>query len=227
MSVTTIEHDGAVTGPPRPAGPGLRVTLIAIIALAALVLAGTAGWVLRDSDGSGNPGASSVDAGFAQDMSTHHVQAVTMAGIERDDTANTTLRILAFDIETGQGFQVGQMSGWLDDWGVSRNSTDPVGWMGHQHMAMGPNGRMPGMASPAQMDELTAAKGKPLDILFLQLMIHHHQGGIPMARYARGHAATPYVRDLAQSMINSQSSEIVQMEQLLRQLGGQPLPAPA
>jgi uncharacterized protein (DUF305 family) len=63
--------------------------------------------------------------------------------------------------------------------------------------------------------------------MFLQLMIHHHQGGIPMARYALEHAKNAYVQNLARQMVSTQSAEIIQMEQALRKLGGTPLPAPA
>jgi uncharacterized protein (DUF305 family) len=224
---TTLEHDTAE--PLAPEGRGLRITLIAIIALAALVLAGTAGWLVRGggSSSTSSMSGSSVDVGFARDMSTHHTQAVTMAGYERDNTSDSKLKLLAYDIETSQQFQVGEMQGWLDAWNQPRNSTNPMAWMGGSHMAMGANALMPGMATPAQMNTLESLHGKALDVLFLQLMIHHHQGGLPMAKYALAHAKTQYVRDLAQAMISAQSSEIITMEQMLRALGGQPLPAPA
>jgi uncharacterized protein (DUF305 family) len=201
----------------------LPAALIGVIALALLVLAGSAGWLIRGGGGTTTPGANSVDAGFARDMATHHLQAVTMAGYERDNTTNSGLKVLATDIETAQNFQVGQMQGWLDAWGLSRNSTSEMAWMGHP---LGPTALMPGMATPAQMDRLEKLHGKALDVLFLQLMIRHHQGGLPMAQYAVAHATEPYVRDFAQSVINSQTAEIIEMERLLRQLGGSPLPAP-
>jgi uncharacterized protein (DUF305 family) len=58
-------------------------------------------------------------------------------------------------------------------------------------------------------------------------MIHHHQGGLSMMQYAEQHASKAYVQNAAQKMEQAQSTEIVAMEQLLRQLGGTPLPAPA
>jgi uncharacterized protein (DUF305 family) len=218
--------DEDATEPVAPDGRGLRVVLIAVIAVALLVVAGTAGWLIRGSSSSSTPGVSSVDAGFARDMATHHTQAVTMAGYERDNTADANLKILAFDIETSQEFQIGEMQGWLDNWELSRNSTDPMAWMGHDHMAIGRGGLMPGMATPVQMTKLETLHGKALDVFFLQLMIHHHQGGVPMAQYAAVHAGQSYVRDLARNMAALQSSEIVAMEQMLRQLGGTPLPRP-
>jgi uncharacterized protein (DUF305 family) len=222
---TTVGTQDAA--PAAAARSRLTIVLVAVIAVAALVIAGSAGWLLHGS-GSSSSGpvirATSVDAGFARDMSTHHTQAVTMAGYERDNTTNPELKILAFDIETSQEEQVGEMQGWLDSWGLSRESSLPeMGWMGHPIAA---GALMPGMATPAQMDRLEMSHGKALDILFLQLMIHHHQGGLPMARYAVTHATEPYVRELAGRMYSLQSSELQQMEQMLLHLGGQTLPAP-
>jgi uncharacterized protein (DUF305 family) len=204
----------------------LSVGLLSLLAIAALVIAGAAGWLIRGDGGSSTPSASSVDAGFARDMSTHHTQAVTMAGYERDNTTNPSLKLLSFDIETSQQAELGQMSGWLDGWGLSRQSSIPqMAWMGHTDK-LESDGLMPGMATPDQMARLRTLRGTPMDILFLQLMIHHHQGGIPMAQYAVDHAKSAYVRWAAQTMVTAQSSDIVAMEQLLRRLGGAPLPPP-
>ena len=205
-----------------------RPVLLAIIGVAVLVLAVTGGflWGSAGDSGSSTPSASSVDAGFARDMATHHQQAVTMAGYTRDNSTNLPVKTVAFDIETSQSVEMGEMIGWLQQWGVSRNTDSPMAWMkGHQH-EVGPNGLMPGMATPAQMSRLQTLHGKALDIFFLQLMIRHHQGGIQMAQYAAQHAQEPYVRTIAQKMFINQSAEIVQMEQLLRELGGTPLPPP-
>jgi uncharacterized protein (DUF305 family) len=211
-----------------PAGARSTRALVSIAAVALLVVAVTAGFLWGRHTGTSStsaPSSRSVDAGFAWDMSTHHGQAITMAGYARDYTDDPEIKLLAYDIEDQQAFQVGEMHGWLDEWGLSAENPSPMSWMsGHAHMSS--NGFMPGMATPAQMTELKSLTGKALDIYFLQLMIHHHQGGIPMAQYAQQHAKEPFVRDLAQAMINAQSSEIVAMEQVLRKLGGAPLPAP-
>lgn len=224
-----VQADSASTDETLLTGtPGRRalpIVLVAILTVAALVAALTLGhlWGTHSSKSSGSVADSSVDAGFARDMSTHHTQAVTMAGYERDHTTNASLKLLAFDIETSQEFQIGQMQGWLDVWGLSRETSRPVmSWMGgHAHLD---GGLMPGLATAAQMSKLESLQGKPLDILFLQLMIRHHQGGLQMAQYGADHAGKAYVRDLAQSIINAQSAEVIEMEQLLRQLGGSPLP---
>jgi uncharacterized protein (DUF305 family) len=204
----------------------LRVVLIAIAALAILVATAVVAYTAApDGSSASGPSVTSVDAGFARDMSTHHLQAIEMAAYTRDNTDDPAIKVLAYDIESSQNFQVGEMQGWLDTWGLGRTGPAPMVWMvGH---SLEPDGLMPGLATPAQMSKLLATKGKALNLLFLQLMIHHHQGGVVMAQYAVEHAETGYVRDLASAMYNTQSNEIVQMEQLLRQLGGTPLPPPA
>jgi uncharacterized protein (DUF305 family) len=212
------------------AGRGaVRPALWIVIAAALLALAVAAGYAWGNSGrgGSATPNASSVDAGFAWDMTTHHTQAVVMANYARDHTDNSQLRVLAYDIETEQQFQIGEMAGWLDTWGLPAVSGRPqMAWMaGHGHLAS--DGLMPGMATPAEMSKLQTLSGRPLDVYFLQLMIRHHQGGLPMAQYGAEHARSTYVQRLAQSIVTAQSSEIVSMEQLLRQLGGAPLPAPS
>lgn len=207
---------------------GLRQVLLGLITVSvlAIAIAGGFAWGRSTHHSTSLPSTGSVDVGFAQDMMVHHSQAVTMAGYARDYTDNQQIKLLAYDIEDQQTFQIGQMQGWLDNWGQPTDDpSTPMTWMGGTgHVAA--DGLMPGMATPAEINTLRTLHGKALDIDFLQLMIRHHQGGIPMAQYAAEHAKESYVRNLAQSVVSAQSSEIVSMEQLLRQLGGTPLPAP-
>jgi uncharacterized protein (DUF305 family) len=213
-------------GPRRPAR--LTTVLITVITLAVLAVFGAGGYLLGHRT-SATPGAGSVDAGFAWDMSTHHLQAVTMAGYVRDHTTDGVIKELAYDIETSQFNQVGQMQGWLDSWGLPPQSPNAqMAWMagsGHPHLSA--DGLMPGMATQDQLDKLERMTGKPMDIFFLQLMLHHHQGGLPMAQWAVAHALEPYVRNAAQKMVTGQSAEIILMEQLLRERGASPLPPPS
>lgn len=213
-----------LAAPPRSR---LRVVLAAVIAVAVVVAAVAGGYAWGHS-GYSPQGArpSAVDIGFAQDMSNHHQQAVEMAAYARDNSTNKYVVQLAYDIEQNQSLEEGEMTGWLDTWGRTRYNAHPMLWMGAEHAQHVVNGLMPGMATPAQLAQLQSSHGRALDVLFLQLMIHHHQGGAPMAQYALQHASLDYVRTLAGHMLANQNTETIQMEQLLRQLGGSPLPAP-
>lgn len=199
----------------RPARSWLSLLVVGALALLAGALAG---YALR---GAGTPDSASVDVGFARDMSLHHEQAVQMASIIYDRSTDPAIRSLAYDILTTQQGQIGIMSGWLDAWGVPWTSAGPrMAWMG-----MPTEGLMPGMATADQMAALRAAQGTAADILFLQLMIPHHQGGVAMAADAAGRATQEPVRLLAQSMVEAQSLEIDYMNELLQTKGAAPLPA--
>jgi uncharacterized protein (DUF305 family) len=86
---------------------------------------------------------------------------------------------------------------------------------------------MPGMATDSEISTLQGLTGAASDTYFLQLMIRHHQGGVPMMQYAAEHATSPVVRNFASKMAQSQESEISVMTQMLAERGAQPLPAPA
>lgn len=194
---------------------------LVVVGLMALLLGGLLGfWLGR----SGTPAVDSVDVGFAQDMSVHHEQAVQMAALVYDRSHDPAIRSLAFDILTTQQGQIGIMSGWLDAWGRPWTSAGPrMQWMG-----MAVEGLMPGMATAEQMAALRAADGEAADILFLQLMIPHHYGGVDMAQYAFDRAQEESVRLLARGMVEAQSLEIDYMNELLAAKGQAPLPgAPA
>lgn len=181
------------------------------------------------------PGAGSVEVGFAQDMSVHHLQAVTMAGWARDHTTDPAIKTLAFDIERTQTGQVGRMKGWLGLWGQPEQTsgaymtwmTEPSGHGGHGGADMkASNGApMPGMATSAELAKLRSLTGKEMDVFFLQLMLRHHQGGTAMAQYGHDHTSIADVKSLTQSMLVSQGAEVTLMRGLLQERGAAPLPA--
>lgn len=207
-----------------------RRWLVPIVAVLAVLLV-CAGGALAVVSGIGRaevPAEGSVDVGFARDMSTHHRQAVTMAGLARDRSADDAVRTLAFDIESSQNNQVGMMQGWLQVWELPINSAaEPMAWMSDGGHTMRMTGNlMPGMATNDELAELRGLTGAELDVRFLQLMIRHHQGGVAMAAYAVEHADNDAVRQLAQSMVTTQSAEIATMESMLTDRDGSTLPPP-
>lgn len=217
-------------------------TFVLIAALVAVLLVGAAGGMListaRGSDDAA-PSAESVDVGFAQDMRVHHLQAVTMAGIERDNTSDPILQGFAFDVESTQLAQSSEMAGWLTVWGqpqLPEVGAPYMAWMSeggtHTHSdgeggrTTGAVARMPGMATSDELNKLRKLSGKELDVFFLQLMLRHHEGGLEMAQYAADHAARGYVRNLADKIVQSQENEADMMKSYLAERGAQPLPFP-
>lgn len=187
-----------------------------------LVLGGVLGGIAlgRSTATTYGPAEGAIDVGFLQDMTVHHSQAVAMAVRARTDSTDPEVRQLAFDIETTQTSQIGRMEGWLTLWNqpLTPPSGQYMGWMGM------PTAQMPGMASQADLARLRAATGRDLDVTFLQLMLRHHQGGLPMMEQASTGASVDAVRALAHSMVVSQQAEAAAMTAMLAARGAAPLP---
>lgn len=208
-----------------PAAPPRRATLVpAVLVLVLALVAAVAIALGRGSDRPGFPSDDSAAAGFARDMSFHHAQAVDMSLIVRDRTKDDRVRLLAYDIALGQQLQIGEMSGWLQIWGLP--ATGPNGamaWMGHggaDHRGAGGDvPAMPGMATEAALQQLRAASGRAAELLFLTLMMAHHRGGVEMAEALLERGDEPIVRQLAQKMRDAQRAEIETMKAMIRERG--------
>jgi len=220
--------------PPPHHGPANRLVL-RVTALIAAVLVGAAGGLFLGQQSSKGDEPGPVDIGFAQDMSTHHQQAVQMATLARERSTDSAVRQLAFDIETSQLEQIGRMKGWLVLWSAPEQAPGQVmAWMpaqAHPGMAMTMPGAqsgslMPGMATSAELGRLRSLSGAEFDVFFLQLMGWHHQGGSAMASFAAQNATTPAVKTLAENIVNSQAAEVRTIGSMLSERGAQPLPAP-
>jgi uncharacterized protein (DUF305 family) len=209
-------------------------TLVVAVALAgALVLVGCGGSSQRPMAAiSGNhplatassPASSFNDADvmFAQQMIPHHRQAVQMAQMAPSHTQNPKVRDLAARIAAEQAPEIQTMTGWLHTWGKPVPTGTP-GMMSPMPGMMGSPGRgmsgpsMPGMMSQQEMSQLMARHGAHFDHMFLQMMIKHHQGAIEMARTEQSQGVNPAAKKLARQIETSQTAEIAQMQQLLKQ----------
>lgn len=225
---------------------GRTLTLITMITLGAVVISSVS-WMARsvqrvspiDADTAAAASASEgalvrpgpVDIGFAQDMSVHHEQALTMANLALVK-ASPRVRLLAQGIVTQQLKEVGYMQGWLMLWqspGMAAN--DEMRWMrdAYAHAARRDvayeqfidscaQGRgMPGMASPQELEALAATSSPAaFDAAFLALMVRHHQGAVVMARFVSEHAELDLVRGFARAMAAEQQQEMARMLSWLR-----------
>ncbi|MDO5738967.1 MAG: DUF305 domain-containing protein [Ornithinimicrobium sp.] len=212
-----------LAAPPRDRWRTFGAPALAIVTVAALCLGTLLGWLTFAPR---YPADTSVEAGFARDMSEHHAQATQMSLLVMQRTEDEPVRRLASDITNNQEFERGVMATWLGEWGLPRaREGERMTWMtGHDHAAMDlPAGvTMAGMASPTQIQELTDATGKAAEVLYLQLMTTHHLAGVEMADAALEGATDPDVLAVAQRMVGAQVGEVEQMDQFLRDRGSQP-----
>jgi uncharacterized protein (DUF305 family) len=194
----------------------VRAVTVAVASVAALILGVVLGGLLLGGDS--EPGDQSPEAGFARDMSVHHAQAVEMAFALRDSSDEPELQTLAYDIINTQRAQIGMFSGWLQQWELPQTSVrPPMEWSDHDHGGgdITSYDDMPGMASDEQLDQLRRAKGTEAEILFLELMIAHHQGGVEMAEAVLPLTERDEVRYLADTIVAGQQAEIAAMEEML------------
>lgn len=227
-----VATDAEATGPRTNDATERSSRTIAVIAgtaILALLVGTLLGWLVFARPA---PGDHSVSAGFARDMIEHHAQAVEMSLEVIDSTDDQQIRILATDIASTQGNQMGQMEGWIRTWDLPMaRPGDRMEWMtdlaGHDHGAMeehmAAGAVMPGMATPEQMEQLRSLEGEEADILYLQLMTTHHIAGVDMAQAALDGGVDGEVRRLAAAMVNGQESEIDLMTDMLHARGAQTL----
>lgn len=175
------------------------------------------------------------DKAFLMEMSMHHAMAVMMARPVVANAVHQELRDLAGTIIAAQTREIAQMRTWARDW-YGMEIPDHVAMMdmmqpsnpgmasegghaGHRSMQKPggmtkpggqgmPMGQMHDMSMMADLWELPPNR---LEAVFLSLMIPHHQGAIEMAMLAPDRAAHQELKDLAASIIASQSGEIAQM----------------
>lgn len=169
------------------------------------------------------PDDGSAEAGFARDMSAHHAQAVEMALIAWQRASQPETRTMAYATVTAQQAQIGVMRTWLAQWHLSpTRSAAPMAWIPGGARMLGADGRMPGMASAGELAALQAAQGKQVDVLYCQLMIRHHLGGVHMIDAVLARSHRPEVRDLAENMKTSQQADVTTMQRMLAELGAAP-----
>jgi len=141
------------------------------------------------------------DVSFVSHMVVHHQQALDMAALAPQRAASDSVKGIAGRIADSQRVEIDSLNAWLKQHGAEHAA----------HDAMGP---MPGMATPAQLDELKAAAGPAFDTMFLRLMITHHEGALTMSHEVQAKGKDPRVQELADEVISVQSGEINRMKGL-------------
>ncbi|PGH42534.1 Uncharacterized conserved protein, DUF305 family [Micromonospora sediminicola] len=168
------------------------------------------------------PGDNSAEAGFARDMTAHHNQAVAMGLLAFRQGQDAEVRQVGVDIATGQQGEIGTMQTWLRSWKLDPTGDQPaMAWM-PDGAGLVKNGLMPGMATPEEMAKLKAATGREFDLLFLNMMIRHHIGGVHMIDGILAEGHDDDVLAVAQTMKNTQQNDLTNLSAALKRLGGTP-----
>ncbi len=200
------------------------VIVMVCLALVALVFYGLGRWHEAGLQTDTTKALDEIDAPFLQHMTVHHDQAITLAHIA-NRSSTPSIHTLAAQIVASQQTEIGTFRGLLMAWGRDTLPKDTsMEWMlsqGDQEAIefvsrCRTNGGMPGLASMEQITALMQSQGAEQDRLFLNLMSDHHQGALPMLKYAATHAKHAVVRSLAASMLVDQRKELLLINRLLQ-----------
>ena len=200
----------------------MKKLLFALLALAvALTLAACGsdddGGVVGADDGATSSSVKEVDHNhadvtFAQGMIPHHEQAIEMAEMALEQASAPEVRDLAERIKAAQGPEIETLRGWLEEWGEEEASDDSMGGMEH--------GASSGMMSEDDMSALGELEGAEFEREFLTMMKEHHEGAIAMAETELEDGKFEAALEMAQEIIDTQSAEIEEINELMASLDG-------
>ena len=192
--------------------PSKKPLWIAVAVIAALALTLTfAGPSLRaaftpetSTSADGQAGYNDTDIHFLGMMVPHHQQAIDMSDVLLgSDVDDAKVRDLAQRIKDGQERENEQMRAWADEWGIEKD-------MEHHstHIANG-------MFHPEQLEQFEALRGDELRTAFLEMMHFHHNHVIKMTQDEVDRGGYEPLREMAKEMIEVQTAEMAEMEELL------------
>jgi uncharacterized protein (DUF305 family) len=155
-------------------------------------------------ESSPNAATAPYDLQFLDTMIAHHQGAVDMAQMVSTKSQNADLKKFAVRIITDQNREIAQMREWREKWYAGKPAAI--------------NMEMPGMKDSMkmmmgdEMKKMEAATGKEFDLMFLDMMIPHHEGAVVMAKEALNKAEHAEIKTLAKQIVEAQESEIKQMQ---------------
>lgn len=191
----------------------VRFRALACVSTAGVLLVGLAGCGGSDA-GSRAPSPSksaaadhnAADVKFASETILHHQQAAQLASTAGYQGSGSVKK-LAATLDVARATEVKELSALLTEWGVE------IPKPAHNHEEA-----LPGMLTEDDWSETGRAEGPAFDLLWLRLMIRHHQGAVTMARAQQTAGQNPAAVALAQKLQSSQAAEIAVMQQSLRRL---------
>jgi uncharacterized protein (DUF305 family) len=163
---------------------------------------------------SANPQVESdnADADFVAMMIPHHQQALILSRLAPSRSTDSDVRALANRIDVEQGLEIYMMQSWQEWNGLEK--TDPQ--QSYEEMLQDPMMvEMMGMATPEELDQLSAATGDAFDVQYLQLMIKHHNGAIGMLTEVLTNGTDETIQTWATDMLATQYAQVQMMQKML------------
>ena len=146
--------------------------------------------------------AQNFEVKFMTGMIDHHQMAIEMAEICLQKATHEELKAMCRNIIAAQSAEIEEMQSWLQDWyGISY---EPMMKRGDEQM----------------LERLSSMSGAEFEIMFMEMMIMHHERAIKEAQQCLAKAWHPDLRQLCEDIIAAQSAEIAQLRTWLCQWYG-------
>jgi uncharacterized protein (DUF305 family) len=154
------------------------------------------------------PADASFDLRFIDAMIPHHEGAVVMAKEALQKSKRPQIQTLAKAIVQAQDKEIAQMKQWRTAW-YPKASNMSMAWHAEMgHMMPMSSAQKEGM----MMRQDLGAADAGVDLRFIDAMIPHHEGAVAMAKQVLQKSKRSAVKQLAQTIIASQQTEIKQMK---------------
>lgn len=167
-----------------------------LVLIAALIITGLAAFVapvMADAPAS-NSGTANFETKFMTDMIDHHAMAVHMGEMCLEKAIHEELRMACEEIIATQTQEIELMQSWLSSWyGITYEPQ------------MNPS-------AMRQMEKMMAMSSEEFEIAFMEDMIRHHEGAIREAEKCLNRAYHQDLIDTCENIIETQSTEIAEME---------------
>ena len=150
--------------------------------------------------------ATDYDLQFIDTMTKHHQMAVTMSDMAVQKASDAKVKEFGRKGAADQKKDIDRLSAWRGQW--YPNSVDSASM------------QLPGTSSMnMDMSHMQNTSGHAFDMMFVDMMIPHHNGAIEMSRDAMQKAQRQELKDFAQETIAKQEKEIAELETWKKSMG--------
>lgn len=144
-------------------------------------------------------GAAGYELQFIDAMRQHHQGAVEMARMAVERSTDPKVKSLAQKMLADQQREIGQLQQWRDQWFPGAAAADAS--------------RLPGASSmKMDMTHMQSLSGHQFDMMWVDMMIPHHEGAVLMSCDAHEKSARPEIRNFARNVVRAQEQEISELE---------------
>ena len=152
------------------------------------------------------------DLHFIDMMIEHHRMGIDMAKLAQNKASHTDLKALAAKMAEDQQKDTDQLNKWRDEWYAGKPKSDHMNMPG---MSTSDHAKMPGMSGmkmqEMDMGKLEAASGNEFDLMFIDMIVPHHQMAIDMSKETLKKAQHAQLKIFARTTIDKQQKEKAQL----------------